>query len=315
MSTPQEDSQQGVEDELNAPLDAIAHIGIDKPHELLDEALKILLPDEIRKEIRDKIISEMPGHLLIFQKNLAIERKEAGSDKIAVRRAFQLTYGKFMLEADNDLKKPGSLFMETLERVTKFPIDKKLGLEGRVELEAAAARLNMAGSYKMADKYVIDKRKANGTKKDDAEAKRSELSKEKMALDKGTKATGEADITTLFEAKLDELEERQDLKIKAEDRLAFLEEEQEGLEEDLNAYKLEARVLKQRLVDLRDEMLVLMDLDNERQSIEGLIAKFDKLGLEKDFDYKAFKEFLDRDVKALLKRLAKRKLKKIDAKA
>ena len=38
MATPQEDKKQEVEDELYSPLDAITHVAMENPTELLDEA-------------------------------------------------------------------------------------------------------------------------------------------------------------------------------------------------------------------------------------------------------------------------------------
>lgn len=97
----------------------------------------------ITADTRTKIEQAMPNHDLLFQRALTKERNK--NEKTAFRRAFEIVYGKFLMEqGDESLEKPGSKLMKTLSGALKFPIG-PTGLKGRSELLAAIRKLRMLG--------------------------------------------------------------------------------------------------------------------------------------------------------------------------
>lgn len=312
MSTPQEDRKQELNDELNAPLDAIADVGIDKPHEMLDEAVKAKV---ISEEVKDKIQTEMPGHTLLFQKNLAVERKSQ-IDKVAVRRAFVLTYGKFMLEADNELKKPDSVLMMALEKVVKFPVDRKLGLKGRTELEAAAAQLDKVRYSRKANEYANDQYMDRSIQIEEAKDRKTELEEGIVNLETAHESFGKLDISSELDKKMSHLEEAYNIQEEfevgeLEERRLELHDERRKTLEVVGKYIEIAFSLRWTLVDLRNSVKEHVDDDDELKQIDDLIKAFDELGDRSNFDSDGFQTFLQSNLKPVLDKLHPAYLKKL----
>ncbi len=306
MSTPNEDRKQGVEDELNAPLDAIAHVGIDKPHEMLDEAVKAKV---ISEEVKDKIQTEMPGHVLLFQKNLAVEQRETVNNKVSVRRAFQLTYGKFMLEADNELKKTDSVLMRALEKVVKFPVNRKLGLKGRTELEAAAAQLDKVRYSRDAGEYANNQYRDSSAEREDMEEKKAKTEDDIKNLEQLQDSFEDIDVAENLDQRIKVLADIHDLRKGFKERKTELIKEsseldgQNGeLQEKIDNYKGLVNTLTDNLNHLSVAVSRHVN-DDEATVIEAVLALLHEIDTGDDFDIKAFQDFLESELKPLLERI------------